>query len=250
MSSSALALGVGLFVVMAQLRRAHRRDGWAAVKSELKTDAWHGAAVCLGIWTALFFVFLGAAIYQDHGYFKAVVKKRTETIFSERKTNGDASKRCEGDVSGLKESIAVQQAVGRTLEKQNRDEQVLIAGCQNQALKLLVPTQLVATGIVLDRNDDNTQARRISWLVLVNKSLTPTHLSVVCTQGVNQMLSASLRILVSAKGGVAFGGINAKLANNAWELGSDETWSDKAPIIVDFSYRGDPQKVACAFIPR
>jgi len=148
----------------------------------------------------------------------------------------------------VSQCVAREEVIG-TLQKQNRDEQVLIAGCQTQALKLLTPAPLRVTPIFMDADNTNIQARSMRWLVLINKAFTPTHLVVECPQGVVQMMSASLTVLGGGHPGISFGGKNARLSRNAWEILTDETWSERSPLLVTIVYRG-AEETACAFEPR
>lgn len=69
----------------------------------------------------------------------------------------------ESSSSMLRADCAVKDGINQTLQQQNRDEQVLIAGCQSQALKLLVPEELKVTVMKLEMEapDQNPNAKRL-----------------------------------------------------------------------------------------
>jgi hypothetical protein len=138
--------------------------------------------------------------------------------------------------------------VNQTLQAQNRGQQASINSCLSQAMKLLVPVQQKTTPVFLDRGDsENAAMRKMRWLVLTNKPMTPVHLNAVCTSGVSYMDSADASVLGNTS--LRFAGGNNRLAPNAWELRDSGTWSPEAPLLVTINYMGLEQ-VVCSFIPR
>jgi hypothetical protein len=247
-ASPALALGVGLVITLFRLNQARTRGGWLAVKAEMGSDAWTGVLLAIGIWIALFGFFVGAAVFRDHKDQLATNRNLSERL----NTCSQASQQKAGDlqsiIGGLRTDVAVRDGVNQTLQKQNRDEQVLIAGCQSQALKLLIPPDQKITPILFDRDFQTLGIRKMRWLVLTNKSFTPVHIATLCNIGVNIMQSADVDVLGGSTG-IKFGGAGGRLSSTAWELRDPGTWSPESPLMVTITYAGQ-ENVACSFTPR
>jgi hypothetical protein len=148
----------------------------------------------------------------------------------------------------LKTECAVKDGINQTLEKQNRDEQILIAGCQAEAIKRLVPPELKITPLVFEADNSNVTIRTIRWLVLTNKPFQTLHVAVECT-GTNYIDSASVRA-IGNETGFHIGGGNGRLGPTAWELRDTGVWTPEVPILVTLGYRGGSGDIVCSFIPR
>lgn len=202
-------------------------------------------------WVGLFVVSIVLTTYDDHQNLVGAahrIRRDTDAQRDELRRQLQSVQNNAGQqVGDLKTSCAVKDGINRTLEKQNRDEQVLIAGCQNQALKLLVPEALKITPIVFDIVEDNAAMRTVRWLLLSNKETAP-HVNITCGEGMTYMRAASLRIIGGA--GAFFGGVSGRLGPTAWELSQGSgTWGPSNPLLVTLTYQGSADSV-CSFTPR
>lgn len=248
MSTSALALGVGLLVALARIRDTYGAGGWLAVKKELTTDAWKGARVTLIIWAGLFCFFLGGAIFQDHKGLKSLLGINTRALRQAKASliKGDIG--CHTDLDATKQAVAVQSGINQTLQKQNRDEQVLIAGCQQQALRLLQPPEPKMSQLVVDNEKLTGDRHRTRWLLLTNTLVPSINLRLACTRGVARLESAEIRPL-GGGGGILIGNSNGRLSDTAWQLNQTGTWSQASPLLVTMEYTGEDVAV-CSFSTR
>jgi hypothetical protein len=202
MGTSAIALGVGLLYYAVKIIRAYRRAGWVEVRKEWIGDAGWGVALTLGAWMLLFAYSVIATIYQDHKHFVNEAHALGTKLESERTQSAQElnteTQRLQAEITNVKTQCAVSDGVNKTLEKQNRDEQVLISGCQSEALKLLAPVAMKITPVVFDQTSQGVVTRTVRWIVMTNKSLTPVHLNTICSQGMSEIYSVSVTILGGA----------------------------------------------------
>jgi hypothetical protein len=159
----------------------------------------------------------------------------------------NATEPLKAQVASLTTQCAVREGINRTLERQNRDQNLLIAGCQSEALKLLTPVATKITPVVFDQEQKGVITRTVRWIVLSNKLLTPIHFNTVCDQGVAEIYSVNTRVL--GGGNAILNGGSGRLAPTAWETRRDGTWSPENPLFVTIEYRG-LQDIACSFTPR
>jgi hypothetical protein len=221
------------------------------VKKHWQRNVVIGFAVAGVAWTGLFLLSTVLTVYDDHQNMVGATNRIKHALQDSKRLEAS---RCEGEKRGVGEQLISSRILSSSLEgknqvldKQNRDEQTLIAGCQNQALKLLVPEALKITPVVFDSENDNVATRVIRWLLLTNKELPP-HLNIVCGEGMTYIQSASLRIVGGA--GAFFGGVSGRLGPTAWELSQGSgAWSPGNPLLITISYRGSENAV-CSFIPR
>lgn len=224
---------------------------WGDMKGRWGRSALLGLGVVIVAWTGLFALSFVLTIYDDHqnlvgaaARIKRDTGKQRDALHAQLESVRSNTRQ---QIENLTTSCAVKEGVNQTLQKQNRDEQVLIAGCQNQALKLLVPEALKITPIVFDNVEDNTAMRTIRWLLLSNREIAP-HLNIVCGEGMTYMRAASLRIVGGA--GAFFGGVSGRLGPTAWELSQGSgTWGPSNPLLITLTYQGSADAV-CSFTPR
>jgi hypothetical protein len=210
-----------------------------------------GLGAVLVSWIGLFTVSIVLTSYDDHQNLAGAARRikhdgnaQVEVVTAQLRT---AKSDVEKQTGELKTECAVKDGINQTLQKQNRDEQVLIAGCQTQALRLLIPAETKVTPIVFDADNTNAAIRVIRWLLIINKQVPP-HLNVACPEGVNYMQSATMRIIGGP--GVVLGGGGGRLGPTAWEINEGNgTWSPENPLLLTIEYRGLEQ-IACSFIPR
>jgi hypothetical protein len=91
------------------------------------------------------------------------------------------------EIGALRVSCANQQGKNETLENQNRDEQILISGCQNQAMKLLTPEPEKHTPTAFEVDHSNPARDKSRWLVFTNKIVTTTQMVVTCDQDIDDL---------------------------------------------------------------
>jgi len=171
------------------------------MKERWGRNALIGLGVVVVSWLGLFVVSAVLTIYDDHQNLSATanrikhdgIRQREALTVQVEKAKDEARQQ----IGELKTECAVKEGINQTLQKQNRDEQLLIAGCQTQAMKLLAPQPLTVTPMLLDRDDHNPDERIMRWLILTNRTITPTHVAAFCIQGVTQILSASISVLGS-----------------------------------------------------
>lgn len=228
MSTSALALGIGLIVVFVQLHAAYRRGGWEAVKIELRSDAWKGAAAAIGLWFVLFCGFFVAAVYQDHDGLKGALNRKAKALTGAQSSLNSASADCDRKTSGLRQDVAVKQAIDETLQRQNRDQQNTINGCLTQALGFLKPLEFKETILTLDNpKQDNAAMTGVRWIILTNQTLTPLRMNAHCDLSVSSMD-------ISVIGSSALGGtFSERLSTTDFRLHvSTPAWSPSSPLLI------------------
>lgn len=156
----------------------------------------------------------------------------------------EQSAQYQGQLAGLNQSVAVKEAISQTLQKQNRDQQATINGCLTQAMGLLAPEPMRITPLALD-NESKDGIKKIRWLVLVNKSVTPVQMNVIC----NKTLENEASVWIAGSG-LLGGGANKVAPNVVGVNVSTPAWSATSPMLVSMSYRGDKDDLSCSFIPR
>ncbi len=218
------------------------------MKADLRQDTWKGAALTVKIWLLLFLYFLGATIEQDH---RDLVKRVTglknqveQDKLQDATKLSEETRKLQAVINDLKTQCAVDEGISQTLQKQNRDQQSTINGCLAQAMKFLTPEPLKTTPLVLDNDTTNQADKKIRWLLLVNKTVTPVRILVPCNRPLGNQ--ASVWIL----GTGVMGGGAAKVSPNALEVDiSTPAWSPISPMVISMSYRGD-NDISCSFILR
>jgi hypothetical protein len=131
-------------------------------------------------------------------------------------------------------ACATKDAVNQTLQRQNRDEQVLIAGCQSQALKLLTPTELKTTPLVLHSDEGDRPEKTIEWIIVANKSVDHPRMLIQC----NRPLTSALITIVGT--GTTSSG-PTRISQNAWQQDIiSPAWGPTDPMYAKLSYTGKP----------
>jgi hypothetical protein len=94
--------------------------------------------------------------------------------------------------------------------------------------------------LVLDNDATNAPLRKVRWLVISNKTVTPVMMTVVCDRSIEE---GDVWVVGT---GAMIGGA-AKLAPQVLQVGvSTPAWSPTSPLLVTLSYRGD-EKITCSF---
>jgi hypothetical protein len=148
--------------------------------------------------------------------------------------------RCEQQLGSVRQQTSFTEGRNQVLDKQNRDEQVLIAGCQSQALKLLTPEAEKMSVLSLDNDSgDNVAVHKSRWILLINKTLTPAKMVVSCNRVVESMTASVVGSPNMTNG-------STRLAPNAWE--SDvlsPAWTTTNAMLISVSYRGSTDGMGC-----
>lgn len=239
MSTSLLALGVGLAVVAFKLHAAHRRGKWPAVMNELRQDTWKGAAAALGIWIVLFFVFLGATIYQDHEEAKKEIKQLAGKLYSNEQGK---------QIETLNNTIAAKDSTIHGLEAQTKRDQDIINNLIVQVGKAQAPEPLKIIGHeLLGLMPQGTMAGfnyAMPWVVISNKTISPVKLLVTCEAN---NIEATGHVIGS--GVVVGGGWGGRvtLRTNQYGVGiPSPAWSPSSPLLVTV-YSNTPRSGPCRF---
>ncbi len=218
--------------------------------------AYAGSALMRTNWKPAFMIvilfFLGNVLteaYRDYAAASRRTHDKDIELADVRQQIINSATSCQLQTNEIRGERDKGTARNEVLERQNRDEQVLIAGCQSEALKLLAPRVLETTPIYLDSDNANVEARRSRILVLTNKPLSPARLVVGCSQGVTEITGVSLNILGGPPKSIAFSGRSAKLSATVWDVQEDGAWTEKNPLLVTIIYKGD-ERTVCSLNPR
>ena len=152
---------------------------------------------------------------------------------------------CQLQTNEIRNERDSEKAKNQTLEKQNRDEQVLIAGCQSEALKGLMPEPRRVTPLILDSDvTTNEMNKRARWIVLVNKTLTPIRFNVECNNRLNDVQLATI-----PEGPIGFR--SGRLNDRAWQFELiTPAWGPTSPLLITTTWRGGiGNDLVCSFNP-
>lgn len=223
-------------------------DGVPAMRSHWRQNLIRGFAVAGVAWASLFLWCAVTTTYNDH----MDLAKRTQTLHrllgesEQRERDSVQTVRSEfgSQVSSLKENCAKIEGANGALVKQTTDQQGTINNCQTQALKLLAPDPMKVTPIVLEPpTGSGIGVHNMKWLVLVNRTITPINLAVVCQRGFESG-QASI-----AGSGTRIGGAS-KVTDTQYQVNiSSPAWGPQSPLIFEMSYYGSEDN-ACSFVPR
>jgi hypothetical protein len=109
---------------------------------------------------------------------------------------------------------------------------------------LLAPEPFNIVPIILEPSNNGVGIQHVKWLLIVNKTITPVHLIVLCNK---RPTSVSAEIL---GGGPQLSGGNQKLTEYQHEINiTSPAWGPKTPMVLDLSYNGD-QNMVCQFQER
>lgn len=243
MSTSLLALGVGLAVVLVKIKTAYRAGKWPAVMAELRQDTWKGAAVALALWAALFLVFLGAAIFQDHtGLVRASkdLRKKVETCQTDSVV---VLSQIQSRLESANKDVAVKDGINQTLQSQNRDQQSTINHCFSEAMKLLTPEPLHIAGVAFENEPVDVTTTRVRWLIITNKTVTPARINASCN---GDLLTAD----ASIAGSTAMLGRAAMVSARVVAIDiNSPPLSPTSPIIFTMTFKNSPT-MGCNFYLR
>jgi len=229
------------------------RQGHKWKQNWLKNALWGLAPVALG-WIALFAILFVTTIYDDHQNLVGAAKRIKSDLrkqLEKTRTNEEITKEAlANQITELQKSCAVKEAVNQTVQRQNRDEQLLIANCQQQAIKLLVPPQPKVTQVALYHSGpDEHGFRKATCILLTNKSITPIGLTASCWSITDPITMTGFRAFVM--GGVEqlnLATSGEQLANHVWRLNiGSPAWTDTSPVLVEVAYTGTTEKIVCAF---
>jgi hypothetical protein len=201
------------------------------------------AVVVVG-WMGLFLISAVLTVYDDHQNLTGAASRiKTEAEAKRLKLTEQmrsTEKALNHQVVELQTSYAVKEGINQTLQKQNRDQQNTINGCLSQAMKFLSPEPQKIAAIVFD-HDESNEVKKIRWLVVSNKTITPVLMNVVC----DRVLEDGVARIVGNSGMLGRG--TGKVAPEI--LGIDisaPSWSPTSPLLVAMSYRGDAN-ISCSF---
>src|SRR5258708_17242538 len=93
-------------------------------------------------------------------------------------------------VNAARVECAFKNGANETLQKQNRDQQTLIAACQNQAIGLLKPEPFKETILYLDdfhAGKPNPAMKSARFLILTNKTITPVRMAIGCNSSISEL---------------------------------------------------------------
>jgi hypothetical protein len=127
-----------------------RKGGWPAVKQHIQRDTWIMGAVYL----VLFGWVVVRIIYQDHSDLVArsrdIGAQLEQTRQNDRVTLQQTKDSLGESLTALKIECGIKEGMNRTLSQQNRDQQNLIANCQNEAIKRLAPDPFKITPLLME----------------------------------------------------------------------------------------------------
>lgn len=217
---------------------------WGEMKGHLARNTLIGFAIAGIGWTLLFFVSAFLTVYDDHQNMVGATARIKRSLNSElESTRSSLTKNVNNEHNSLiakQLECARQQGQNDTLQKQNRDEQVLIAGCQSEAIKRLTPEREIHTPIALDVDNSDPQHAKSRWLIFMNKVVPAAMLTVTCDQDISAMTA-------KIAGGPPLPGTTARLSDKSWSIRiTGSPWGPTSPVFVDIDTRGTTR--TCAFV--
>lgn len=225
---------------------------WGDMKGRWTRSALIGLGVVIVAWIGLFACSTVLTIYDDHQNLAGAAARIKRDGVTQTRALADQLQATRNDLGRqlgeLRTGCAVKDGINQTLQNQNRDQQTTINGCLTQAMKLLTPVEQKITPVFLDQDFETLATRKMRWLVVTNKVITPVHVVANCTQGVTYMNSADLSILGGGSTGIQMGNENGRLSSSQWELKEPGSWSPESPLLVTIKYIGQ-QSVVCGFNP-
>jgi hypothetical protein len=157
------------------------------------------------------------------------------------------------DTADARQSFAVLKAqsecsriIGQndSLSNQNRNQQNLIAGCQQQAIHMLAPEKFEFVNIVWSNETTNGTDHKVSHIFLGNKLITPIHFFIECERPIRDIEYGIL-------------GTNGRMGNVKTitpymvEINIDSpAWTPKSPLKVQYSYTSSKEGIVCGFSER
>jgi hypothetical protein len=213
--------------------------GWDAVKRNWGKTVGVGFAVVGVAWTGLFCWCLVKTTYSDHMYLRQTASTY-RTAFNKSESGvqakvGAVRDDLGGQILTLKQECAVKDGINRTLERQNRDQQSSINGCLSEAVKLVTPEPLKITPLILEEKDNQTK-----FIVLVNKTVTPVNLILVCDQNITSASTWVLGQTIMAGGTGVFASRLVQI-----NIGSP-AWSPISPLLVSVTHK-ENSTPTCSF---
>jgi hypothetical protein len=227
-------------LLLAAQKQAKLQGGWRAMKRSNWTRVFgEGAAIALAAWAVVFFFQLVAAPHVLYSESEGRAKRASDLFAQERKTLTEKIDGLRTTITETKTDCALKEGINQTLEKQNRDQQSTINGCLSQAMKLLTPEPMKITPVVLD-NETISELKKVRWLVIVNKTITPVQMNVVCNKPIENgsVWIVGTGILGGGAGNIAPQVLGVNISTPAW--------SPTSPLLVTMSYRG-ADDIVCSF---
>jgi len=183
------------------------------------------------------------AIYQDHIGLVNRSHNLRKSIKGDATTLQSTEDACSADKGQLEIKRATLVGANGVLLNQNRDQQTLIAGCQEDAIKRLAPVPFQETVILL--SDTGSELNHsVEWLILSNKVITPITLAVTCNRPIT---GGDIAVL---GGGGTMGSSVDMVGKNSLKITVDSpAWTPRSPLRVTVTYIGIAD-LQCAFFPR
>ncbi len=201
---------------------------------------WRTVIIIIGAFLFGNFLTVG---FRDYASATNQTKSVGEQLSTVKSQLAASAVNCQLQTNDIRTARDVEQGKNQILQDQNRAEQVLVADCQNQAIKRLTPEPLTITPLTLDVNDSE-MGREVKWLVLTNKTLTPVTLRVTCTE---EMQDLTIYVM----GAAAIEGGADKLSATEWRYRIvSPAWSPTSPVVAVVSTRTSANNVLCSFSPR
>jgi hypothetical protein len=146
---------------------------------------------------AFYFINFLTVAFRDYSAISGQNKNAREQLTATQSQLAASKVTCQlqtGDIRGERDT---ERAKNQTLEKQNRDEQVLIAGCQNQAMKLLTPEPLHITTLAIGTGITSTQvgkptSKAIVIVATTNQTITPIRATLECEYPIDSIAPPGL----------------------------------------------------------
>lgn len=236
-------------IAVAVLYQKHLQGGWRMMfghwKDEYKAGLRFAVWSAIVIYTPVIVWSVGKAVYDDHQGLMGAAGRIKVSLKSTRDTLGKQADDVRSQLASEQVQCAKKDGQNETLQKQNRDEQVLISGCQAEAIKRLIPEPFKETVTFLEdipSNDkDSLYSRR--WLVMTNKTITPMSMTVQCWQP-TESLSANLAGISSAIQITRVGPQYYRLDI------SSAAWSPSSPLVATVKYKGGKpfDAMTCSFL--
>lgn len=232
-----LALAVSTYI--ATLRRIDQRNGKAAMLKHWKEDgkvALRVSVICaLIIYGPVALWKFSQVVYDDHiGLSKRVHILRGITAGGaehERISVTAVRDSLNGQLSEIKQKCAFTDGQNQTLSNQNRDQQTLIAGCQEDAIKRLTTSQKT-TVILFERDNSSTLDREAKFLLITNVRVSPIRMTITCNKPVTSWETSSLPMP-----NVIFSNGSRVINPRQYQVDMEnEQWTPESPFKVEIKY--------------
>ncbi len=237
MSSTALSLWVSVLVLPVGIVIASSYSTWRTQRKQgtkLKMDlaavnaARLSFTVLAVVYGAIFAYQFAATIYQDHRLLEAGVQSTEQAKSEQRDTDRKQISMLEKTLQSDAVECAKADGQNETLRRQTIDQQTLIAGCQQDAIKRLTPAPRSVIFLFMQADSSTEKdVTRSQYLVLTDRTVTPVRMKIICPN------AGDVDFALIVVGSSTMSGGNAKISADTYNVLMDSpAWSPSAPLLL------------------